>query len=128
MATAKVCKINPGTGRCSTTGTQQPELCEMPPKGKCKRKTAKKPNKAQKKTPSPSTQTQKVCKINPGTGRCSTTGTQHPELCEMSSKGKCKRKTAKKQPKLKKQTKKQEVAKARSHLAIFGTPCIYCKR
>jgi DNA ligase (NAD+) len=37
-----------------------------------------------------------ICKINKSTGRCSLKGTINPELCEMSSKNRCKRKTLKK--------------------------------
>lgn len=104
---SNICKINTKTNRCSTSGTVQPELCEMSAKGRCKRRTVtqkKKNTPKNSNTPNKSHKKKTICKINTKSGRCSVSGTMTPELCEMSAKGKCRRKTMKKKgvsPKLK---------------------------
>ena len=85
------CAVNPKTNRCSKTGTKTPNKCEVGKTGKCKKKPQK--SKKKKKEIILKKKMDQICAVNPNTNRCSKTGTETPELCEVSKTGNCKKST-----------------------------------
>ena len=65
----------------------------MPAKKPAKKKVEKKPAK---KSAKKKVEKDGVCKVSVKSGRCSKTGTERPEDCELSEKGACRKKKNKK--------------------------------